>query len=74
MDNQQQDYLPEVNPQEDLHIGLKILSLLIPLAGLIMYFVYNNKEPRKAKSACNFALIGVGISIVLRLLMRGFTV
>ena len=68
--NQRENLLPDLDPQEDLHIGLKILALIIPLAGLIMYFVYQN-EPLKRKSSCKFALIGVAISLVLRLLLSG---
>lgn len=50
---------------EDLHIGLKVLSFCIPLAGAIIYFVKKDKEPVAAKSACNFALIGLAVNIVL---------
>jgi hypothetical protein len=50
---------------EDLHIGLKILSFCIPLAGAIIYFVKKDKEPVAAKSACNLALIGLGVNVAL---------
>ena len=36
--------------QEDLEIGLKVLSFCIPIAGAIIYFVYKDKAPVKAKS------------------------
>lgn len=50
---------------EDLHIGLKVLSFCIPLAGAIIYFVKKEKEPIAAKSACNLALIGLGVNVAL---------
>ncbi|KMQ69542.1 hypothetical protein ACM39_00285 [Chryseobacterium sp. FH2] len=59
---------------EDLHIGLKILSFCIPLAGAIIYFVKKDKEPVAAKSACTLALIGLAVNVVLtvvRLVMQG---
>ncbi|WP_027385888.1 hypothetical protein [Chryseobacterium gregarium] len=59
---------------EDLHIGLKILSFCIPLAGAIIYFVKKDKEPVAAKSACNLALIGLGVNVALtivRLVTQG---
>lgn len=59
---------------EDLHVGLKVLSFCIPLAGAIIYFIKKDKEPVAAKSACTFALIGLGVNIVLtviRLMTQG---
>ncbi|REC55657.1 MULTISPECIES: hypothetical protein [Chryseobacterium] len=50
---------------EDLHIGLKVLSFCIPLAGAIIYFVKKENEPVAAKSACNLALIGLAVNVVL---------
>lgn len=54
--------------QEDLNTGLKVLSFCIPLAGAIIYFVKKDNEPVAAKSACNMALIGFGIGIVLQII------
>lgn len=65
------DYLdaPEQNNSEDeLHIGLKILSFCIPLAGAIIYFTTNEKYPNKKKQACYAALIGIGFGLVMRVL------
>lgn len=62
---------PNVNPpqdNEDLEVILKVVSVCIPLVGAILYFINKDKAPRKAKSACYMALIGVGIGIVLNIL------
>jgi hypothetical protein len=56
-------YEPE---EEDLHVGLKILAFCIPLAGLIIYMSSNNEI--KKKSACTWALVGMGVGLVLRIL------
>lgn len=54
--------------QQDLSTGLKVLSFCIPLAGAIIYFVKKNDEPVAAKSACNMALIGFAVGIVVRII------
>ncbi|MCF2219808.1 hypothetical protein QX233_18770 [Chryseobacterium gambrini] len=63
-----QNYQKPNQSNEDLHIGLKILSFCIPLAGAIIYFVKKDKEPMAAKSACNMALIGLAVNIVLTII------
>ncbi len=40
---------------------LNVLSFFIPLAGLILYGVYYDKTPNKAKAIGKWALIGFGI-------------
>ena len=56
--------------QEDLEIGLKVLSFCIPIAGAIIYFVNKDKAPVKAKSACTMALIGFGVGLVAQIIQR----
>lgn len=53
----------------DLNVGLKILFLLFPLIGIIMYFVWKNSAPVKAKSSLTFGLIGIGVNILLSILI-----
>ena len=43
--------------------GLNVLAFFIPLAGLILYLVYHDKTPNKAKAISKWALIGFGIGI-----------
>ena len=59
----------EPESEDQLGIGLKILSFLIPLAGAIIYFINKDKMPNKAKSACNSALFGFAVGIVLNILV-----
>ena len=47
--------------QKNTNIGLVILSVLIPIAGVILYFVKKDQEPQAAK---NYLIAGV-ISFVI---------
>jgi hypothetical protein len=49
--------------------ALGVLFFCLPLVGAIMYFVWRDDQPRKAKQACTLALWGVAVGIVLRVLM-----
>lgn len=49
----------------DLNIVLKIVSLIFPLIGIILYFVWKNSAPNKAKSAITFAGIGILVNLIL---------
>lgn len=45
--------------------GAAVLGFLIPVVGLILYLVWKDQTPLKAKSAGKGALIGTIVSIVL---------
>lgn len=60
--------MDEMN-NDDLGTPLKIVSFCIPLVGAILYFVKKDKEPNAAKQACNMALIGLGVNIVLNIIL-----
>ena len=49
---------------DDLGTPLKIVSVCVPVVGLVLYFVKKEQEPNSSKQACNMALIGVGIQVV----------
>lgn len=48
--------------------GLNILSFLFPIIGLILYLVYQEKTPQKAKAAGKWALYGFAVGCVLSIL------
>lgn len=52
---------------------LNILSFLVPVAGWIMYFVFRDETPIKAKACSKWAWIGVAVSIGLSILMGACT-
>lgn len=69
--NQQQfgQYHSSANvDMSDLNIGLKIVSLLFWVVGVIMYFVWKDKAPVKAKSALTWGLVGLGCDIIFGIL------
>ncbi len=49
--------------------GLKVLSFLLPLVGLILYLVVKDSEPVKAKDCGKFALYGFLTGLVLAALL-----
>lgn len=51
--------------QDAPNIGLAILGFFFPLIGLILYLVFKDNTPLKAKSAGKGALIGVIVSAVI---------
>lgn len=55
--------------QEDLSVILKIVSFCIPLVGAIIWFLKRDKEPKAAKSACTFALIGFAVGIIINVIV-----
>lgn len=48
--------------------GLNILSLFFPIVGLILYLVYMDKTPKRAKKIGKFAIIGASIGVAISVL------
>lgn len=48
--------------------GLNIISFLIPLIGIILYFSNKSESPKKAKSIINYTIGGIAVYIILYLL------
>ncbi len=76
--NQQQygPYGPQQSPQQygprpDDHpsFGYGCLGYFIPIVGLILYLVWKNDYPLKAKSAGKGALISVIVNVVVSIIM-----
>lgn len=51
--------------QQDLSLGLKIVSFLCWPAGLFFWYSKKDNEPVAAKSAAKFAIIGVVVGVIL---------
>ena len=61
----QPQYTYNQTPEPDIpSTGLNVLSLFFPVVGLILYIIYADKTPKKAKAIGKFALIGVAIEVV----------
>lgn len=54
---------------EDLSLILKVVSFCIPLVGAILWFINKDKNPKAAKSACTFAIVGVAVGIIINVLL-----
>lgn len=55
----------DLNQDDDkASIGYNILAFLIPLVGFILYFMWKDKTPNKAKSILMWSAISFGIGIV----------
>lgn len=50
---------------DDQSMGLNILSFLLPIVGLILYFCNNNRYPKKAKGCLVYAACGFIASIIM---------
>ena len=61
------------NQDDKPSFGFAFLSFLIPLVGLILFIVWNNTYPRKAKSCGTGALIGFIIGIVFSIVITCVT-
>lgn len=59
----------ENNDEDKPNVGLNILSLFFPIIGLILYFVWKNETPIRAKSVLTYCLIGWGIGIFFNIII-----
>lgn len=60
------DNKPNADVSEDnSNLGFAILGFFIPIVGLIIFLIYEEKKPKRAKSAGKGALIGFITEIVL---------
>ena len=53
------------NTQDANNVGLNVLSFFFPIVGLILYLVWKDQYPIKAKGCGKFALISAIVSAVL---------
>lgn len=59
--------VPPVEDRPDT--AMNVISFFIPLVGLILFLVCHDRQPRKAKSAGKFALIGLGLAAAVVLVL-----
>jgi len=51
-----------------LGIGLGIVCFLFPIVGLILYFVWKSEKPSKSKGACNAAIAGFVVGVIINII------
>ena len=59
------------NPDDEVNIGLCVLSALIPLFGLIYWGVKHKETPKKAKACGITALVAWGVSFLFSFVLMG---
>ena len=52
-----------------LNFLLVICCAILPLVGLILYFVHKNEAPKKAQDACYGAIAGMVFNTLLQVLL-----
>ncbi len=57
------------NPDDKPSKLFAVLGFFLPIVGLVLYLVYNDKEPKKAKSAGKGAIAGVITGIVIAIIV-----
>lgn len=64
------DNKPNADVSEDsLSLGFAIFGFFIPIVGLILFLIYEEKKPKRAKAAVKGALIGFITEIVLAIIL-----
>ncbi|MDR2511043.1 MAG: hypothetical protein LBC89_00970 [Bacteroidales bacterium] len=53
-----------INPNDAPSGGFAVLGFFFPLVGLILFLVWNNYSPKKAKSCGKGALIGFIVGVI----------
>lgn len=55
--------------KDNSNLGFAIFGFFIPIVGLILFLIYEEKKPKRAKSAVKGALIGFITEIVLAIIL-----
>jgi len=58
----------EVNLNDAPSFGFAFLCFLFPIVGLILYLVWNNSSPKKAKSCGKGAIVGFIVGVVFSII------
>lgn len=58
------------NTVDEMTTVLKFVCFFVPLAGLILYFIWKEETPIRAKECGKFALIGFGVGIALTVVLN----
>lgn len=59
----------KVSVNDEPNKGLNIIAFLLPVVGAIMYFIYHEKEPKKAAAIGKWALYGLGFTVICYVLL-----
>lgn len=65
---------PNMVQEDKTNVGLCVLSVFVPLFGIIYYFCIRKKRPKEAKGCLKAGLISAGVSILLSIIITFVTV
>ncbi len=54
---------------DKVSIGLDIVSLLVPIVGIVLYFVFKSSSPKKGKSCLKAAIAGCICSFIFQFIV-----
>lgn len=60
---------PPMNPNDKPSAGLNFVAFFVPLVGLILYILWKDETPVRAKAIGKWALIGVVVSVVFSIIV-----
>ncbi len=64
-----QENSPAPYAKDSFDSTFALLGFFLPLVGLILFFIYENKKPSRAKASAKGALIGFIVGTILLLLL-----
>ena len=53
------------NTEDMPNAGLSVLSFFFPIVGLILFLVWQNSMPKRAKSCARGAILGVVVDVII---------
>lgn len=56
------------NSEDTGNVGWALLGFFVPVAGIVLYFVWKNQKPKTAKKCITGFFVNFGISVVLVIL------
>lgn len=65
--NKQKNYNTSPRPVDTGGGGWGLLGFCVPIAGIVLYFVWKDERPYTAKACLNGALISIGLGIFLNI-------
>lgn len=63
------EHITLVGEEDKLKIGWAVLSFIAPIIGIVLYFCWKERTPKRASSALKLALIGWGVILLSGLLL-----
>lgn len=63
------EHITLVGEEDKLKIGWAVLSFIAPIVGIVLYFCWKEKKPKRASSALKLALVGWGVNFIIGIII-----